>query len=122
MTGLPMASQNSEGAEFVPRRRDPMNAPGPFYTEADTCMTCLLPESQAPDLMGLSEDYGSPGFGCFFRKQPQTPEELSHAFGALRVSCLATLRDAGHDPAILRRLRQLGMESQCDFPLPGTGM
>ena len=119
MTDLPMASQNGDGWRYVRRRRNPMNAPGPFYTEGDLCLACCLPEGEAPDLMGFEEDLENPMFGCFYKKQPEAPEELTRAFQAMAVNCIDTLRYGGMDPAILSSLRELGMEDQCDFPLPG---
>ncbi|MDQ1592954.1 MAG: hypothetical protein QOG71_3581 [Pyrinomonadaceae bacterium] len=79
----------------------------------DTCITCLAPEQEAPELMGLDE-----ATGCYFRRQPQTPEELEHAIEAVRVSCVAALRYAGNDPAILERLRAKGEKFQCDALYP----
>ena len=117
MTDLPMAPHDGDGRNYLPRQRNPLNAPGPFYTE-NICTACCLPEGEAPDLIGLEEDLDSPAFGCFFKKQPETPEELERAFQAMYVNCIDTLRYAGRDPAILHRLRELGMEGQCDFPLP----
>ena len=121
MTYLPMAPQKAtqEGSErsYVPRPRNPLNAPGPFYTEANICSACLLPEGEAPELMGFEEHLDFPKFGCFFRKQPETLEELDRAFQAMQVNCIDALRYGGKDPAILQHLREIGMESQCDFPL-----
>jgi hypothetical protein len=82
MTDLPMAAGEEtaagEGAErrYVPHRRNPVNAPGPFYTEANSCIACCLPEGAAPDLIGFNGDDASAGNGGFFKKQPETPEEL----------------------------------------------
>jgi len=118
MTDLPMASANSDGHEYVPRQRNPLNAPGSFYTEANLCLACCLPAEEAPDLMGFEEDLENPMFSCFYKKQPETPEELNRAFQAMAVNCIDTLRYSGTDPAILHRLQELGMEGQCDFPLP----
>ena len=113
-----MLSGDQGSGKYVPRQRNPLNAPGPFYTEANSCIACCLPEAEAPDLIGFRDDGdGQYDFGCFFKKQPETPDELERAFSAMRVNCIATLRYGGTDPAILRRLQELGMESQCDFPL-----
>ena len=122
MIDLLMASQtalqNRDKRKYVPRQRNPLNTSGPFYTEANVCTACLLPEGEAPELLGFEEDLENPKFGCFFKKQPEVPEELEHTFMAMAVSCVDGLRYGGTDPAILRRLRELGMERQCDFPLP----
>lgn len=113
-----MLSSDEGSEKYVPRQRNPLNAPGPFYVEANFCLACCNPEYEAPDLMGLEEHLDNPEFGCFFKKQPETPDELERAFSAMRVNCISTLRYGGTDPAILRRLQELGMEGQCDHPLP----
>ncbi len=118
MTDLPMASHDARNRKYV---ADLMNVPGPFYVVAGECLTCCLPEEEAPDLIGFRDDgEGQYDFGCFFKKQPETPEELNRAFRAMSVNCVATLRYSGTDPAILSSLRALGMDGQCDFPLPGA--
>ncbi len=118
MTDLPMAVKDDNSRRYVPRQRNPLNAPGSFYTEANVCLACCLPEAEAPELLGFEEDLDNPKFGCFFKRQPETREELEHAFMAMAVSCIDGLRYGGTDPVILHRLRELGMEAQCDHPLP----
>ena len=116
MTSLPMLSEGNSN-EDGPRQCNPLNAPGPFYTQS-VCLACCLPAGEAPDLMGFEDDLRNPMFGCFFKKQPETPEELGRAFAAMQVNCIDTLRYGGSDTTILRRLKELGMEEQCDYPLP----
>ena len=111
MTPLPLTSNN----EYTPRQRNPRNALGDFYTEANACIACCLPEAEAPDLLGFEAELDNPFYGCFFKKQPETPEELIRAFNAMRVNCVATLRYGGTDPLILRCLQELGMADQCDY-------
>ena len=89
--------------------RTPLNAKGDFYVEKDTCLICMAPESEAPELMGYDSETG-----CYFKRQPETPEELSHAIEAVRVSCVEALRYAGNDPASLKRLQLKGCETRCD--------
>jgi len=55
------------------RQRTPLNAPGPFFTEKDCCISCRAPEAEAPDLMAFDEE----GSSCYFRRQPVTPDESS---------------------------------------------
>lgn len=92
------------------------NAPGPFYVEKDYCITCRLPEHEAPNLMGFhdSSSDSNAGSHCYFKKQPTTPEELQRAIAALQVCCCGALRYAGSDESVLRKLREAGLESQCD--------
>jgi hypothetical protein len=35
------------------RERTPLNAEGDSYVEAGTCLLCMAPENQAPELMGF---------------------------------------------------------------------
>ena len=97
--------------------RTPLNAEGDFYVVKDTCITCMAPHHEAPELMGLDEETG-----CYFRRQPQTPEELDHAIEAVWVSCVEALRYSGNDPAILERLRAKGCKSQSDVLSPDGGI
>jgi hypothetical protein len=84
-----------------PFRRDPRNAPGPFYAIGKLCLSCGLPESEAPDLLAdLEETNGD----TYFVKQPSTPEEVERACRAIEVCCVEALRYAGNDAAILQRL------------------
>jgi hypothetical protein len=93
-----------------------LNAPGPFYSVKDCCIICLAPECVAPDLMGLYEDPSGTNARshCFFKKQPETPEEIDQAIAAMEISCVENLRYAGDDPAILKRLCELGWRHLCD--------
>jgi len=89
--------------------RTPLNAEGDFYVEADTCLWCMAPENQAPELMGFEQSDG-----CFFRRQPETPDETTHAINAIHYSCVQALRYAGKDATIIARLRACGCEHLCD--------
>jgi hypothetical protein len=90
----------------------PKNAPGPFYTENESCMSCDAPVTIAADLMAYDE--GQSGQHCYFKRQPQTPEETERAIMAGVVSCIEAVRYAGHDQAILERFRHLKSASSCD--------
>ena len=90
-------------------KRTPLNSEGDFYVERDTCLICMAPEHEAPELMGYDEETG-----CYFKRQPQTSEEIEHATEAVWVSCVQALRYAGDDPMILERLRAKGCASQRD--------
>lgn len=99
----------SSNPERPGRERTPLNAEGDFYVEKDVCLACMAPESEAPELMGFDEQTF-----CYFKRQPETPEELEHAVEAVCVSCVAALRYAGRHPAILGRLRAKGAAAECD--------
>jgi hypothetical protein len=91
------------------RERTPLNADGDFYVEAGTCLWCMAPENEAPELMGFEKPDG-----CFFRRQPETSSEIVHAINAVHYSCVQALRYAGDDPTIIERLRSCGCDHLCD--------
>jgi len=107
-----MTQVNKDNGKIPLPIRNPLNVPGPFYVEGGLCLYCCLPEAEAPELMGFEYESNDLSNGCFFKKQPETPEELEHALDAMSVNCVATLRYGGEDPAILRRLNELGRRSQ----------
>lgn len=91
--------------------RFPENAQGDFYVENQACTACGAPQFAAPDLIDHSKrEYGH----CFFKKQPQTPEEIGRAIHAMKVSCVGGIRYGGKNEAILQRLYNLGLEKECD--------
>ncbi|WP_214225041.1 ferredoxin [Pedobacter sp. B4-66] len=91
--------------------RYPENSYGDFYVENQVCTACGAPEAEAPDLIEHSKlEYGH----CYFKKQPQTPEELDRAINALSVSCISGIRYGGKDEVILKRLYEMGLEDECD--------
>lgn len=93
--------------------RHPKNAPGPFYVIKGHCISCGAPRAEAPGLVTLDDD------GCYFHKQPETPAEVNDAIRAILVSCIEVYRYAGDEPAICRRLAQIGHSHLCDKPLEG---
>ncbi|MEY3445184.1 MAG: hypothetical protein RLZZ519_3465 [Bacteroidota bacterium] len=93
--------------------RHPLNAPGDFYSVYGQCTLCGAPEVEAMGLMGHSNE------GCYFIRQPQTAAELEFAINAVAVSCVAAVRYAGTDQAVIQQLHDLGCGSECDFPLVG---
>ena len=94
--------------------RHAQNAPGSFYVVDGQCMACCAPEAEAPDLMDHVAD---PYYHCYFKKQPTTPEELNQAVRACWVSCTQAVRYAGHDPAVIRQLQEMGTGETCDHPM-----
>ena len=97
-------------AEAAERHISPSNATGDFYVVAADCIRCLLPECQAPTLMGFDELDEH----CYFARQPQTQEQVDAAIAALASACCGALRYRGRDPAILTRLSDLGQAAQID--------
>lgn len=94
--------------------RNPKNAPGPFYVEKGHCISCRAPEHEARGLVAYDKEDG-----CYFKKQPETPTEVTDAIRAMFVSCIEAYRYAGHDLSIRRRLAELGHSRLCDHPLEG---
>ncbi|WP_282081574.1 ferredoxin [Aquimarina algiphila] len=86
---------------------------GDFYVTKDECITCGAPEAEAPDIIEHSkkDEYGQ----CFFKKQPETENEIDQAIKAIMVSCVGALRYGGNDPQIIRRLYENDMADFCDY-------
>jgi hypothetical protein len=97
-------------------QRVPDNAPGDFYVEAGRCLQCCLVHGEAPDVLN---DLGQPFNECFFRRQPQTPEEVERAIDAICISEMCALRYGGTDPSIIARLRARQAGAQCDHTPEG---
>jgi len=102
---------------FVHPQRFPKNAPGSFYSLGDVggdggwsglCLSCTIPESEAPTLLASLGDENS---DTYFIRQPVTTEEIEQACRAVEVCCVDAIRYGGRDPQIIRRL---GPEL-CDF-------
>jgi hypothetical protein len=73
-------------------KRHPLNAEGDFFVEYDMCLACDAPYSEAPELMAYDED-----MHCYFKRQPQTPEEVESAINAVRVSCIEAVLYDGNE-------------------------
>lgn len=94
--------------------RHPENTKGDFYVENNSCISCGAPQAEASDLIDHStKDTGH----CFFKKQPQTEEEIDRAINAIAVSCVGALRYGGTDQNIIKRLYDLSCEHLCDNKL-----
>jgi hypothetical protein len=94
--------------------RNPKNAPGPFYV-LKGCIACCTPEAVAPELVTGGES----DVGCYFMRQPESPQEIDAAISAMLSSCVGIFRYGGHDLEIRRRLAELGESRVCDHPLVG---
>jgi hypothetical protein len=79
------------------RKVYPLNALGDFYVEDGMCIACAAPEHEAPALMAHDPNAHC-GYHCYFKKQPQTPEELDRAIQAVNVGCCGAVRYGGTDP------------------------
>ncbi len=82
-------------------KRHPQSVPGDFYVEQGCCTACGVPEVIAPDLVEhTAERY----WHCYWKKQPETSEELDRAIEILHTQELGCHRYGGTDPAIIERL------------------
>jgi len=117
MTGSENGSRGDEdksgsgGLQMEPQRFE-LNAPGDFYVEDGMCIACEAPEHEAPDLMGHYSD-DSVCYHCYFKRQPETPEELDRAIRAVEVGCCGAVRYGDRDPGIIRRLNKWAADA-CD--------
>jgi len=93
--------------KFTPH---PKSAPGDFYVESGYCLGCGVPHVVAPDLVSWTDEKVP---HCFWKKQPETPEELERAVAVLEAQELGCHRYAGTDPAILNRVTP----AYCDYPM-----
>lgn len=82
-------------------KRHPQSMPGDFYVEQDCCLACGVPEVIAPDLVAHEKERY---WHCYWKKQPETPDELDRAVKILHTQELDCHRYGGSDPAILERL------------------
>lgn len=100
-------------AQGGPEERCSLNVAGAFYT-CGNCLACGLPEEKAPDLLAPLTDGN-----CitYFKRQPRSADEVERACQAIATCCLSDLRYGGTDPAIIRRLHELGAADSCDHPL-----
>lgn len=90
--------------------REPMSAPGDFYVENHCCLSCGVPQAVAPDLIGWSDEGMT---HCYWKKQPETPQEMRQAFAIFDGQELGCHRYAGADAEIQARV---GREN-CDNPV-----
>ena len=81
-----------------------MNAPGPFYVVNQDCITCGYPHVLAPDLMAWEMNSEGREIHCYFRRQPETSQEIEQAVNAVKGSCCGALRYSGSDTEIIKRI------------------
>ncbi len=85
---------------------------GDFYVVDGDCASCGAPEAAAPTLIAhQQEEYGG---HCYFKRQPETPQEIDQAINAVAVSCVSGLRYRGKNEKIIQKLYEIGEKNQCD--------
>jgi len=85
------------------------SAPGDFYVENECCVGCGVPQVVAPDLVGWREESVP---HCYWKKQPETADEVRQALAIFDSQEAGCHRYAGSDPAIQA---SVGAEN-CDHP------
>ena len=92
----------------------PANVPGDFYVEDNCCTMCMLPFSEAPELIGEVDDPRGCAH-CYVKRQPRSLVETERMLSAVRVAELGCFRYRGHDRAIQSQLVESGEGWACDF-------
>jgi hypothetical protein len=72
-----------------------------FYVQPRCCLSCGVPQSVAPDLVGWTSE-NSPQ--CYWIKQPETAAELNQAIKLFQTQELGCHRYSGNNPALLQKL------------------
>ena len=90
-----------------------LNVPGDFYVENGECVACMLPAGESPNLIGEDED-SEYGYHCYFKKQPDSENEVHDAINAMVVSCCEALRYKGKNETTIKLIIDAGEGSQID--------
>jgi len=81
-----------------------MKNAGDFYIIEELCLTCRVPESIAPDIIGFHEGIDPATSHCYMKKQPATCDELARTVAAFRSCCCGAYRYKGEDQETRRKL------------------
>jgi len=90
-----------------------LNVPGDFFVEDGQCISCTLPFSESPNLIGEDED-PEVGYHCYFKKQPKSEGDIQDAINAMEVACCGALYYKGNNKRILAKLKALNLGAQID--------
>ena len=93
-------------------KRYKLNVAGDFYVVDGLCISCTMPVSESPNLIG--EDVSDDGYHCYFKKQPQNSGEIQEAINAIYVSCCGALGYGGSDKSIIEIIKLNGDDGQID--------
>jgi len=88
----------------------PSNAPGPFYVEEGCCISCGVPHDVAPEIFAWAEGERH----CFVARQPRDGDEIDRTLRALWSAETDCIRYRGSDPALVKRIAELGGGAQLD--------
>jgi len=92
-----------------------LNVIGDFYVEDGCCTACEVPQSEAPDLFGMTP---KPNYHCYVKRQPQTDAERDQMLSAILCAELQCIHYRGNNPAIISRLSAMGEMDVCDTTPP----
>jgi hypothetical protein len=92
------------------RPRYHLNVSGPFYVEDGCCLASCIAVAEAPDLLELDRTQNH----CYFKRQPQTPEEVKDVLRTMKFAEADCLRYEGTDNAILRKLAEMHLAFDSD--------
>lgn len=96
----------------------PLNVIRDFYVEDGCCTACDVPQTEAPDLFGMTRD---PYYHCYVKRQPQSESEHDQMLSAIACAELQCIHYRGNDSAIISRLSVMDEMEICDTtPPPGT--
>ena len=96
----------------------PLNVIGDFYVEDGCCTACDVPQTEAPDLFGMTSE---PYYHCYVKRQPESEAEHDQMLSAIACAELQCIHYRGNDPAIISRLSAMDEIEICDTePPPGT--
>ena len=98
-------------APFPPH---PENAPGDFSVEDGCCITCGIPESEAPEVFDWAKDGGH----CIVARQPQNSASVTRTLRAMVNAEVDCIRYRGSDPHLGRRIVEIGLAHSCDLAPP----
>ena len=93
----------------------PLNAIGDFYVEDGCCTACDVPQTEAPELFGMTTD---PHYHCYVKRQPQSDTEHEQMLSAILCAELQCIHYRGNDRAIISRLSAMGEMEVCDTTPP----
>lgn len=67
------------------------------------CLVCGVPKTIAPDLIHF-DPHSTTASHCYFKKQPESPDEIEGAIKAVEACCCGSYHYSGSDPEIRKRL------------------
>jgi hypothetical protein len=74
----------------------------------------MLAPAEAPNLLAMTGPNMPDSPHCYFKRQPTDRAEVEQALRAIMVAEFRCFRNAGDDPYIIERLRQMGESAQSD--------